>query len=143
VRFRLDGVLQDIETLSSSYASPIVSRIKVMARLNARLGRAGELAGDELLTGLGYTILAKHLFVLTSRGLRITDIVAAGGPQHRPLTGFEIKVNGSIYTATQQMKDRLIETQGGKITSWGKSGFDYGLKIRYPTLLLNIIDAIP
>ena len=47
VRFRLDGVLQDIETLPLGYASPVVSRVKVMARLNIaerRLPQDGRLA---------------------------------------------------------------------------------------------------
>lgn len=47
VRFRLDGVLQDIETLPLGYASPVVSRVKVMAHLNIaerRLPQDGRLA---------------------------------------------------------------------------------------------------
>jgi general secretion pathway protein E len=46
VRFRLDGVLQDIEALPLSYASQVVSRVKVMARLNIaerRLPQDGRL----------------------------------------------------------------------------------------------------
>jgi general secretion pathway protein E len=46
VRFRLDGVLQDIETLPVAYASPLVSRVKVMAHLNIaerRLPQDGRL----------------------------------------------------------------------------------------------------
>lgn len=47
VRFRLDGVLQDIETLPTAYASSVVSRVKVMAHLNIaerRLPQDGRLS---------------------------------------------------------------------------------------------------
>jgi general secretion pathway protein E len=46
VRFRLDGVLQDVETLPWAYAGPLVSRVKVMANLNIaerRLPQDGRL----------------------------------------------------------------------------------------------------
>jgi general secretion pathway protein E len=46
VRFRLDGVLHDIETLPPAFASPVVSRVKVMANLNIaerRLPQDGRL----------------------------------------------------------------------------------------------------
>ena len=46
VRFRLDGVLQEVETLPPSFAGPIVSRIKVMAQLDIaerRLPQDGRL----------------------------------------------------------------------------------------------------
>jgi len=46
VRFRLDGVLQDVEELPQSFAGPVVSRIKVMSQLDIaerRLPQDGRL----------------------------------------------------------------------------------------------------
>jgi hypothetical protein len=106
----------------------------------AELGRAGEAFAHEFLTDEDYTILAEHLFVLTSRGLRITDILATGGDAGNTIRGFEVKVNNSPYTETQKVKDSLIATQGGTILSRSKPGFTQGNKIKYETYVLHILN---
>jgi hypothetical protein len=64
----------------------------------ATLGRAGEQFADRFLNDEGYTVLAKQLFVLTNRGLRITDILATGGDAGGTIRGFEVKVNNfAVY----------------------------------------------
>jgi general secretion pathway protein E len=76
VRFRLDGVLQDIETLSSSYASPIVSRIKVMARLNIaerRLPQDGRLNITVNGKGIDFRVATSPTLHGESLVLRILD----------------------------------------------------------------------
>ncbi len=76
VRFRLDGVLQDIETLSSGYASPIVSRIKVMARLNIaerRLPQDGRLNITVNGKGIDFRVATSPTLHGESLVLRILD----------------------------------------------------------------------
>ena len=76
VRFRLDGVLQDIETLSSNYASPIVSRIKVMARLNIaerRLPQDGRLNITVNGKGIDFRVATSPTLHGESLVLRILD----------------------------------------------------------------------
>jgi general secretion pathway protein E len=76
VRFRLDGVLQDIETLSSGYASPIVSRIKVMAKLNIaerRLPQDGRLHITVNGKGIDFRVATSPTLHGESLVLRILD----------------------------------------------------------------------
>jgi general secretion pathway protein E len=76
VRFRLDGVLQDIESFSSSYASPIVSRIKVMARLNIaerRLPQDGRLNITVNGKGIDFRVATSPTLHGESLVLRILD----------------------------------------------------------------------
>jgi general secretion pathway protein E len=76
VRFRLDGVLQDIETLSSGYAGPIVSRIKVMARLNIaerRLPQDGRLNITVNGKGIDFRVATSPTLHGESLVLRILD----------------------------------------------------------------------
>jgi general secretion pathway protein E len=76
VRFRLDGVLQDIETLAAGYASPIVSRIKVMARLNIaerRLPQDGRLHITVNGKGIDFRVATSPTLHGESMVLRILD----------------------------------------------------------------------
>lgn len=104
------------------------------------VGKAGELAAEEELTKQGYNIQATHLFVMTAIGLRITDIVANGGPHASPDTGFEVKVNKSTYTLKQQLKDESIRTKGGTVRSLFSPNFPYGSKVQYGTGVIWVFD---
>jgi general secretion pathway protein E len=76
VRFRLDGVLQDIETLPTAYASPIVSRIKVMAHLNIaerRLPQDGRLHITVNGKGIDFRVATSPTLHGESLVLRILD----------------------------------------------------------------------
>jgi general secretion pathway protein E len=76
VRFRLDGVLQDIETLAAGYASPVVSRIKVMARLNIaerRLPQDGRLHITVNGKGIDFRVATSPTLHGESLVLRILD----------------------------------------------------------------------
>jgi hypothetical protein len=83
------------------------------------MGEQGEQAALEALAEKGYTVLTEQLYVSTSEGLRITDVVVTGGPAGDEIAGFEIKVNGSPYTPLQQLKDSVIAgPQGGCIIGY-------------------------
>jgi ribosome-associated translation inhibitor RaiA len=80
--------------------------------------------------------------VSTALGLRITDLVANGGPNGRSDTGFEVKVNKSPYTLKQQMKDASIATKGGTVQSRTSANFPYGSRVQYPTGVIFVFDEI-
>jgi general secretion pathway protein E len=76
VRFRLDGVLQDIETLPLGYASPVVSRVKVMAHLNIaerRLPQDGRLTITVNGKGIDFRVATSPTLHGESLVLRILD----------------------------------------------------------------------
>jgi general secretion pathway protein E len=76
VRFRLDGVLQDIETLAVAYANPIVSRVKVMAHLNIaerRLPQDGRLHITVNGKGIDFRVATSPTLHGESLVLRILD----------------------------------------------------------------------
>jgi len=76
VRFRLDGVLHDIESLPSSQASPLVSRIKVLARLNIaekRLPQDGRLRLTINGKGIDFRVATAPTLHGESVVLRILD----------------------------------------------------------------------
>jgi general secretion pathway protein E len=76
IRFRLDGVLQDIETLPSAYASPMVSRVKVMAHLNIaerRLPQDGRLHITVNGKGIDFRVATSPTLHGESLVLRILD----------------------------------------------------------------------
>jgi general secretion pathway protein E len=76
IRFRLDGVLRDIETLPSLYASPVVSRIKVMAHLNIaerRLPQDGRLHMTINGKGIDFRVATSPTLYGESLVLRILD----------------------------------------------------------------------
>jgi general secretion pathway protein E len=76
VRFRLDGVLQDIETLPAVYASPVVSRVKVMAHLNIaerRLPQDGRLHITVNGKGIDFRVATSPTLHGESLVLRILD----------------------------------------------------------------------
>jgi len=50
VRYRVDGVLRDIQSLPTSLASPVTSRIKIMARMNITITRKPQDARAKLRT---------------------------------------------------------------------------------------------
>jgi hypothetical protein len=120
-----------------------------MEELNAKLahwaaiGVAGEEIAEGQLLEQGWNIRATHLYVLTALGLRITDIVANGGPNARPDTGFEVKVNDSPYTLKQQLKDASIATKGGTVRSRFSAFFPYGSRVQYPTGIIFVMDEVP
>lgn len=76
VRFRLDGVLQDIETLPAAYANPVVSRVKVMAHLNIaerRLPQDGRLRITVNGKGIDFRVATSPTLHGESLVLRILD----------------------------------------------------------------------
>jgi general secretion pathway protein E len=76
VRFRLDGVLQDIETLPSSYGGPVVSRVKVMAQLDIaerRLPQDGRLHITVNGKGIDFRVATSPTLHGESLVLRILD----------------------------------------------------------------------
>jgi general secretion pathway protein E len=76
VRFRLDGVLQDIETLSPFYAGPVVSRVKVMAQLDIaerRLPQDGRLHITVNGKGIDFRVATAPTLHGESLVLRILD----------------------------------------------------------------------
>lgn len=76
VRFRLDGVLQDIETLSAAYAGPLVARVKVMAHLNIaerRLPQDGRLSITVNGKGIDFRVATSPTLHGESLVLRILD----------------------------------------------------------------------
>jgi general secretion pathway protein E len=76
VRFRLDGVLQDIETLPLGYASPFVSRVKVMSHLNIaerRLPQDGRLHITVNGKGIDFRVATSPTLHGESLVLRILD----------------------------------------------------------------------
>jgi general secretion pathway protein E len=76
VRFRLDGVLQDIETLPLAYAGPLVSRVKVMAQLDIaerRLPQDGRLHITVNGKGIDFRVATSPTLHGESLVLRILD----------------------------------------------------------------------
>ena len=76
IRFRLDGVLHDIEALPVSYASSVVSRIKVMANLNIaerRLPQDGRLHITVNGKGIDFRVATAPTLHGESLVLRILD----------------------------------------------------------------------
>jgi general secretion pathway protein E len=76
IRFRLDGVLQDIETLPAGYASPVVSRVKVMAHLDIaerRLPQDGRLHITVNGKGIDFRVATSPTLHGESLVLRILD----------------------------------------------------------------------
>lgn len=76
VRFRLDGVLQDIETLPPAYSSPVLSRVKVMAHLNIaerRLPQDGRLHITVNGKGIDFRVATSPTLHGESLVLRILD----------------------------------------------------------------------
>jgi general secretion pathway protein E len=76
VRFRLDGVLQDIETFPPSYAGPVVSRVKVMAQLDIaerRLPQDGRLHITVNGKGIDFRVATSPTLHGESLVLRILD----------------------------------------------------------------------
>jgi general secretion pathway protein E len=76
VRFRLDGVLQDVETLAPSYAGPVVSRVKVMAQLDIaerRLPQDGRLHITVNGKGIDFRVATSPTLHGESLVLRILD----------------------------------------------------------------------
>jgi len=76
VRFRLDGVLQDIETLPAAYSSPVLSRVKVMAHLNIaerRLPQDGRLHITVNGKGIDFRVATSPTLHGESLVLRILD----------------------------------------------------------------------
>ena len=76
VRFRLDGVLQDIESLPAAYSSPVLSRVKVMAHLNIaerRLPQDGRLHITVNGKGIDFRVATSPTLHGESLVLRILD----------------------------------------------------------------------
>jgi hypothetical protein len=81
----------------------------------ASVGQRGEEAAKKLLIERGYTIFGTHVFVRTSQGIRIVDLLVTGGPLGSSVAAFEVKVNNSCCLIRQQDKDQAIEKDGGTI----------------------------
>jgi general secretion pathway protein E len=76
IRFRLDGVLQDIETFAPAYAGPLVSRVKVMAQLDIaerRLPQDGRLNTTVNGKGIDFRVATSPTLHGESLVLRILD----------------------------------------------------------------------
>jgi general secretion pathway protein E len=76
VRFRLDGVLQEIESFPPSYSGPVVSRIKVMAQLDIaerRLPQDGRLHITVNGKGIDFRVATSPTLHGESVVLRILD----------------------------------------------------------------------
>jgi general secretion pathway protein E len=76
VRFRLDGVLQDIETFPPAYGGPLVSRVKVMAQLDIaerRLPQDGRLHITVNGKGIDFRVATSPTLHGESLVLRILD----------------------------------------------------------------------
>jgi general secretion pathway protein E len=76
IRFRLDGVLQDIESLPATYAGPVVSRVKVMAHLDIaerRLPQDGRLHITINGKGIDFRVATAPTLHGESLVLRILD----------------------------------------------------------------------
>lgn len=115
------------------YASQLQDRIA--------LGKWGEARAIDFLVGKGYVVIGQQVYVRTSLGLRVTDILAVD--KVGKLVGFEVKTGlHARYTRQQIMKDKYIENQGGKLVSSTPlgNGMGYGSTISYPTLFVCILD---
>jgi general secretion pathway protein E len=111
VRFRLDGVLQDIETLSSAYASPIVSRIKVMARLNIaerRLPQDGRLNITVNGKGIDFRVATSPTLHGESLVLRILDRQEVELDFAR--LGFDAQLTATMRAALQKPYGIVLST---------------------------------
>jgi general secretion pathway protein E len=76
IRFRLDGVLQDVETLAPAFAGSVVSRIKVMAHLDIaerRLPQDGRLKITTNGKGIDFRVATSPTLHGESLVLRILD----------------------------------------------------------------------
>jgi general secretion pathway protein E len=76
VRFRLDGVLKDIENLPAVYAGPVISRVKVMSHLNIaerRLPQDGRLRITVNGKGIDFRVATSPTLHGESLVLRILD----------------------------------------------------------------------
>jgi general secretion pathway protein E len=76
VRFRLDGVLQDIDSFSPAYAGPLISRVKVMAQLDIaerRLPQDGRLHITVNGKGVDFRVATSPTLHGESLVLRILD----------------------------------------------------------------------
>ena len=96
----------------------------------------GEIAVAGALAERGYTILGQQVYVRVPAGLRITDFLVTGGNAGRTLAGFEVKVNSSVRSSLQILKDNQIATTGGIVASRGGipgAGLSYGDPIKYKT----------
>jgi hypothetical protein len=104
------------------------------------VGLATEIAYAKLIVEDGYELLGGHVYVQTSLGLRITDILTeqpGGG-----MMGFEIKAGpyAGSFNSLQQQKDSYIATYGGTIVSYLPlgGGLTYGSHVTYPTTWVYI-----
>jgi hypothetical protein len=102
----------------------------------ARVGVWGEQEAEGALIAKGYTIIGTHVYVRTSAGLRVTDFLITGGVLGKDIAGYEVKVNNSPYLPSQQMKDALIQSQGGTIVS--RDSLLYGQTVHYTTYLMYV-----
>lgn len=111
IRFRLDGVLQDIETLPSAYASPMVSRVKVMAHLNIaerRLPQDGRLHITVNGKGIDFRVATSPTLHGESLVLRILDRQEVELDFAR--LGFDANLTATMRTALQKPYGIILST---------------------------------
>jgi hypothetical protein len=106
------------------------------------LGPKGEAAIREAVQARGWTVLGKQVYVRTSEGLRVEDLMV-----HIPVgtagnatayNGFiEVKVNGGWYSPRQKQKDAIIGSTGGTLLS-PVAGYEVGKEIKLETGLANV-----
>jgi general secretion pathway protein E len=111
IRFRLDGVLQDIETLSPGYAGPVVSRVKVMAHLDIaerRLPQDGRLHITVNGKGIDFRVATAPTLHGESVVLRILDRQQVELDFSR--LGFDAELAARMRAALQQPYGIILST---------------------------------
>jgi general secretion pathway protein E len=111
IRFRLDGVLQDVETLSSGYVGPVVSRVKVMAHLDIaerRLPQDGRLHITVNGKGIDFRVATAPTLHGESVVLRILDRQQVELDFTR--LGFDAGLTARMRAALQQPYGIILST---------------------------------
>ena len=111
VRFRLDGVLQEIESFPPSYAGPVVSRIKVMAQLDIaerRLPQDGRLHITVNGKGIDFRVATSPTLHGESVVLRILDRQQVELDFKR--LGFDSNLSKLMYSALQMPYGIILST---------------------------------
>jgi general secretion pathway protein E len=111
IRFRLDGVLKDIETLPTSYIGPVVSRVKVMAHLDIaerRLPQDGRLHITVNGKGIDFRVATSPTLHGESVVLRILDRQEVELDFER--LGFDSQLLGIMRAALQKPYGIILST---------------------------------
>jgi RHS repeat-associated protein len=100
----------------------------------AKLGKQAEVDAVLWLEANGYTVLATQVYIKTSIGTRISDIIAIDTREpFEPAFGVEVKANSATRSKLQRAKDLVIATKGGEVRSWTKANFPHGTHLKFRT----------